>query len=198
VTIISAAILLFLVIDPIGNVPFFVAALRVVDPSRHVLVVIRELLIAFAVMVAFLFFGAPLLHLLGISEPALTIAGGIILFLIALRMVFPQHDRNGQEHLEGEPLIVPLAIPYVAGPSVLATELLLISREPNRWPAWLAALTIAWLATAIILTFAGKFSSRLGPRALVAMERLMGMLLVAIATEMFLSGIGKYIRGHTI
>ena len=117
-----------------------------------------------------------------------------MLFLIALRMVFPQPDR-GHEDIAGEPFIVPLAIPYVAGPSVLATELLLVSREPERQWSWLAALVIAWLATAAILTVAGRFSSRLSPRALIAMERLMGMVLVAIATEMFLAGASEYMRG---
>lgn len=187
----SAAILLLLVIDPLGNVPFFVSALRQVPPRRHTRVVARELLIAYAVMVVFLFMGAPLLRLLNISEPALTIAGGIVLFLIAIRMVFPSADRG--DEFEGEPFVVPLAIPYVAGPSVLATELLLMSRQPERWESWLVALTAAWLATAVLLTLAAKLSSRISPRALVAVERLMGMILVAIATEMFLSGVARYI-----
>jgi len=191
VTTISAAILLLLVIDPVGNVPFFVSALRQVPPGRHTRVVVRELLIAYGVMVAFLFCGAPLLRVLNISEPALTIAGGIVLFLIALRMVFPSADRA--DEIEGEPFVVPLAIPYVAGPSLLATELLLMSREPERWGSWLLALTAAWLATALVLTLAARFSSRISSRALIAAERLMGMILVAIATEMFLSGVAKYL-----
>ncbi|NNF16053.1 MAG: hypothetical protein HKN70_04855, partial [Gammaproteobacteria bacterium] len=136
-TLASAIVLLFLVIDPFGNVPFFVAALKDVDPSRRRFVIIRELLIAYVVMVAFLFVGEPLLKVLGISGPALTIAGGVILFLIALRMVFPMRGKSAQEDIEGEPFIVPLAIPYVAGPSVLAVELLLMSDEPARWPVWL-------------------------------------------------------------
>ena len=114
-TLASAIILLFLVIDPFGNVPFFVSALKDVDPARRRRVVIRELLIAYFVMVVFLFVGGPFLKVLGISGPALTIAGGVILFLIALRMVFPNRNRSAQEDLEGEPFIVPLAIPYVAG-----------------------------------------------------------------------------------
>src|SRR5262245_15344967 len=105
--------------DPLGNIPFFLAALKHVEPARQTRVIVRELLIAFGVMVAFLFAGHPLLSLLGISEPALTIAGGVILFLIALKMVFPTPDRPLQEEVQGEPFIVPLAIPYVAGPSVL-------------------------------------------------------------------------------
>ncbi|MDH3491003.1 MAG: NAAT family transporter [Gammaproteobacteria bacterium] len=191
-TLASATVLLFLVIDPFGNVPFFVSALKQVDPARRRRVVVRELLIAYAVMVVFLFFGQPLLKVLGISGPALTIAGGVILFLIALRMVFPMRGRSSQEDIEGEPFIVPLAIPYVAGPSVLAVELLLMSDEPTRWPVWLVAISIAWAVTAVIVLFGSQVAERLGSRGLIAVERLMGMILVAIAIQMFLTGADMY------
>lgn len=191
-TLASAIVLLFLVIDPFGNVPFFVAALNNVDPARRRRVIIRELLIAYAVMVVFLFFGQPLLHVLGISGPALTIAGGVILFLIALRMVFPIRGRSSQEDIEGEPFIVPLAIPYVAGPSVLAVEMLLMSDAPTQWPVWLLAITAAWAATSIIVLFGSQVAARLGSRGLIAIERLMGMILVAIAIQMFLTGADMY------
>lgn len=191
-TLASAIILLFLVIDPFGNVPFFVSALNGVEPARRRRVIIRELLIAYVVMVVFLFFGEPLLRVLGISGPALTIAGGVILFLIALRMVFPIRGRTAQEDIEGEPFIVPLAIPYVAGPSVLAVELLLMSDEPTRWLTWLLAITAAWAATAIIVLFGSQVADRLGARGLIAIERLMGMILVAIAIQMFLTGADMY------
>jgi len=191
-TLASAIVLLFLVIDPFGNVPFFVAALNEVDPARRRHVIVRELLIAYAVMVAFLFVGQPLLQILGISGPALTIAGGVILFLIAIRMVFPIRGRTSQEQIEGEPFIVPLAIPYVAGPSVLAVELLLMSDEPNRWPVWLIAITAAWAGTAVVVLFGNKVAERLGSRGLIAIERLMGMILVAIAIQMFLTGADTY------
>lgn len=191
-TLASATVLLFLVIDPFGNVPFFVSAMNQVEAARRRRVIIRELLIAYAVMVVFLFVGKPLLAVLGISGPALTIAGGVILFLIALRMVFPIRGRSSQEELDGEPFIVPLAIPYVAGPSVLAVELLLMSNEPARWPIWLTAVTVAWAATAIIVFFGSQVAERLGPRGLIAIERLMGMILVAIAIQMFLTGADLY------
>lgn len=189
----SAAILLFLVMDPLGNIPFFLAALRHVDPQRQFPVIVRELIVAFGVMVAFLFVGQPLLTVLHVSEPALTIAGGVILFLIALRMVFPPPGQPAHEAVEGEPFIVPLAIPYVAGPSVLATELLLMSREPGRWPCWLGALTLAWAASAAILLAGSKLRAYLGQRVMIAIERLMGMVLVAIAIQMYLSGVERYI-----
>ncbi len=191
-TLASAIILLFLVIDPFGNVPFFVSALNDVEPARRRRVVIRELLIAYVVMVAFLFVGEPFLKVLNISGPALTIAGGVILFLIALRMVFPNRNRSAQEDIAGEPFIVPLAIPYVAGPSVLAVELLMMSDEPGRWPVWLLAVTIAWAATAVVVFFGSQVAEKLGPRGLVAIERLMGMILVAIAIQMFLTGADTY------
>lgn len=193
-TVASAVVLFFLVMDPIGNVPFFLSALQGVAPERQGKVVARELVIAYVVMLGFLFTGQRLLAVLAISEPALTTAGGIILFLIALRMVFPSHDRSLQEDVAGEPFIVPLAIPYVAGPSVLATELLLMSREPSRWADWWLALTAAWVGTAAIVLAASRVRRWLGPRALLAVERLMGMILIAIAVQMLLTGIGKFLK----
>lgn len=184
----------FLVMDPLGNIPFFLAALKQVDVGRQSFVVKRELAAAFVVMVVFLFAGQSLLTLLHISEPALTIAGGVILFLIALRMVFPSAENSMQEDFHGEPFIVPLAIPYVAGPSLLAAELLLMSREPHRWPEWLIALTIAWSGAAIIILLANRLRNLLGQKGLIALERLTGMILVAIAIQMFLAGIETYIR----
>lgn len=191
-TLASAFVLLFLVIDPFGNVPFFVAALKDVDPDRRRRVIVRELLIAYGVMVLFLFAGRPFLEILGISGPALTIAGGVILFLIALRMIFPRRGQSAQEEIEGEPFIVPLAIPYVAGPSVLAVEMLLMSDDPGRWPIWLVAVTAAWAVTSVIVFFGSQVAERLGPRGLIAIERLMGMILVAIAIQMFLTGADSY------
>ncbi len=179
--------------DPLGNVPFFIASMRNVDPSRHIYVIVRELLIAYGVMVAFLFAGRPMLGVLMISEPALTISGGVILFLIAVRMVFPTTEHTMREGMDGEPFIVPLAIPYVAGPSVLATELLLTSREPDRMYEWWGALSVAWAGTALILLASSALRHYLGQRVLLAMERLMGMILVAIAVQMLLTGIEKFI-----
>lgn len=192
-TIESAAVLLFLVMDPLGNIPFFLAALKHVEPARQSRVIARELLIAYGVMVAFLFTGPFLLGALRISEPALTIAGGVILFLIAVKMVFPTPEHSLREEVQEEPFIVPLAIPYVAGPSVLAVELLLISREPQRWGEWLMAVSLAWLGTAAIVLLGSRLRSYLGQRGLTALERLMGMVLVAVAIQMFLTGIERYV-----
>lgn len=190
-TTFSAAILLFFVMDPIGNIPLFLAALKPVDPVRRFRVVGRELLIAYALLVAFLFVGRPLLSVLAISEPALTIAGGIVLFLIALRMVFPaEHGKLGED-IDGEPFVVPLAVPYIAGPSALATVLLMTSRDPARRTDWFFALSAAWLASAVILLLGARLSHFLGVKGITAIERLMGMVLVASAVQMFLDGVAK-------
>jgi len=188
-TVTSAALLLFMVMDPVGNVPLFLSALKSVEPARQSRVVIRELAIAYAILVGFLFGGQYLLNLLHVSESALTIAGGVVLFLIALRMVFPSAEKPLSETVDGEPFVVPLAIPYVAGPSTMATVLLLMSREPARWPDWLTALTAAWMAGAAILTLGSRLSRFLGRKGLIALERLMGMVLVTLAVQMFLDGL---------
>lgn len=185
----SAALLLFLVMDPLGNVPLFLSSLKAVAPARQNRIVARELLIAYGILVGFLFAGQYFLRLLHISEPALTIAGGIILFLIALRMVFPSADATLEESIDGEPFVVPLAIPYLAGPSTMATLALMMSREPLRWPEWLAALTVAWLGCAVILIAGSQLRRLLGQKGLIAMERLMGMVLVAVAVQMALEGV---------
>jgi len=191
-TIVSAALLLFLVIDPVGNIPFFLSALRSVDELRQKKVIIRELLIALVVLILFLFSGRYVLQLLRISEPALTIAGGVILFLIALRMIFPTAEEPRTEE-QGEPFVVPLAIPYVAGPSALATELVLMSREPIRWLAWLLALLLAWFSSSAIIFFGSELRHCLGPKVLIALERLMGLVLVAVSVQMLMTGITQFL-----
>lgn len=192
-SLLSAAVLLFFVMDPLGNVPLFLSALRPVEPARYRAVIVRELCIALAILVVFLFVGRYLLDMLHVSPAALTTGGGIVLLLIALRMIFPSHERSLREEVEGEPFVVPLAVPYTAGPSTLATELLLMSREPERWAVWLGAVGLAWLATAVILYFAGNLRKVLGERGLTAMERLMGMLLVLVAVQMLMTGIAEYL-----
>jgi len=166
-TLLSAAVLLFFVMDPLGNVPLFLSALRQVEPARYRIVIVRELLIALFILVVFLFVGRYLLDLLGVSPEALTAGGGLILLLIAIRMIFPTSERSLREDVVGEPLVVPLAVPYTAGPSMLATELLFMSREPQRWPIWLGAVILAWLASAFILYFAANLRRLLGERGLL-------------------------------
>jgi multiple antibiotic resistance protein len=193
-SLLSSAILLFFVMDPLGNVPLFLSALRHVDPARYRVVILRELLIALLILVVFLFIGRYLLKLLHVSPAALTAGGGVILLLIALRMIFPTSERSLREEVQGEPFVVPLAVPYTAGPGMLATELLFMSREPERWPVWLGAVVLAWLASAVILYFASNLRKLLGERGLTAVERLMGMLLVVVAAEMLMQGAAEYLQ----
>lgn len=189
----SAALLLFLVMDPLGNIPLFMTTLKKVDEKRQRFVVVRELLIALAVLIGFLFLGQYLLKVLHLSETALTTAGGIILMIIALKMIFPRRESSLQEDVDGEPFIVPLAIPYVVGPSAMSTALLLMSNDPGRWPEWLLAVFLAWLVSAVIIYFSGYFARFLGEKGLVAVERLMGMILITVAVQMLLNGIAEFI-----
>lgn len=194
-TLFSAAFLLFLVMDPFGNIPFFIAALKAVEEGRRRRVIVRELLIALLVMILFLFSGQYVLAALQISESALTAAGGTVLFLIAVKMIFPPSRDSGAEVISGEPLIVPLAIPYVAGPSALASLLLIMNREPSRWPEWLLALLAAWFISGLIILSSAFLSNLLGERLLIAIERLMGMLLVVISIQMLMTGIAHFVAG---
>ena len=191
-TVISAALLLLLVMDPFGNITFFMTTLKHVDPRRQRMIIIRELLIALAILVLFLFTGPTILSVLNISERALSIAGAIILFLISLRMIFPGTGVGFDDELQGEPFVVPLAIPFVAGPSAMASVLFIMSQEPARWPEWLFAVIVAWFITGSILYLSTSIHKFLGRRGLIAIERLMGMILTTIAVQMLLSGIADF------
>ena len=190
----SALVILLLVMDPVGNVALFVSLLRNVEQARRARVIVRECAIAFAVLLAFAFFGRALLDLLGISGPSLTIAGGVILFLIALRMIFRSAEGLFGELPGGEPFIVPLAIPAIAGPAAIATIILMVSRAPERLLEWCAALTVAMLVTLAFLLCAERIAKLAGERGLLAFERLMGLILTAIAVEMLLRGIEVFVR----
>ena len=191
--------MLFVVMDPLGNIPIFVSVLDQVRPERRYRVLARELLIALAILFAFLFGGQYLLAALHLSQYSVSVAGGIILFLIALKMIFPvprQMRDNDEPDDDEEPFLVPLAVPMVAGPSAMAILLLLATRHPDRLGLWSLALFLAWAATAVILAAAPLIKDLLGKRGLIAVERLMGMLLVAISVQMFLEGITEFLGDH--
>ncbi len=195
-TFVSAAVLLFLVMDPLGNVPLFLSALKQVPLERQRTVILREMMFALITLLLFLFLGGQMLRLLGLSEPALSAAGGIILMIIALRMVFPSREHSLAEPVAAEPFIVPLAIPYMAGPSAMATVLLLMSREPSRWLEWTGAVLLAWGLCLPVMLMAPRLRRALGDRGLMAVERLMGLILVTIAVEMLLGGIAQWWALH--
>ena len=182
-TFASATILLLLITDPFGNIPVFASALKHVPPERRARVILRENLIAFGLLLSFMFMGEGFLRLMGLRETSLQMAGGVVLFLIALRMIFPPPPRPEAEFV-GEPLIVPLAIPAIAGPSALATVILLVSRAPERRLEWIAALALTIAISSVVLLLAERIQRLLGERFVVAVERLMGLILVAVAVEM--------------
>ena len=192
-TVASAALLLFLILDPLGNIPVFLGLLKPLPEARRRVVLGRELLIALGVLMVFLWGGKYALELMHLRQESVSIAGGIVLFLIGLRMIFPRPEGLMGDIPGGEPFIVPMAIPLVAGPSGMAAVMLMGSNEPGRLPEWSLALLIAWVATAVILFSATYLYRWLGTRVLIAVERLMGMLLVAISVQMFLDGLGVYI-----
>ncbi|WP_304986016.1 MarC family protein [Coxiella-like endosymbiont] len=192
-TLYTIAITLILVMDPLGNIPVFLAILRNYDTRTQTRIILRESLIAFLILALFVFFGHYILHGLHITTPALSIAGGVILFIIALRMIFPPEQKAVKEDFE-EPLIVPLAVPLTAGPSAMAMVLLFVTRDPHHlWLVFLGVLIASAIFTVIML-FAPFLMKILGKRGLTAIERLMGMILTTIAVQMFLSGVAQYLH----
>ncbi len=192
---ISATILLLLIMDPLGNLPIFMSVLKHVEPRRRRIVILRELLIALAIMLLFLFTGEKILSFLNLRAETVSISGGIILFLIAIKMIFPgpTNDSSGLPAGE-EPFLVPLAIPLVAGPSLLATLMLMSHQYPGQPGMLVLALLLAWAITSTILLLSGLFLRLLGNKGVNALERLMGLILIMLATQMFLDGIRAYMK----
>ena len=190
-TFVSATILVVLITDPVGNIPVFANALKHVPQERRPRVILREISIAFFLLLTFMFVGEGFLRLMNLSELALQIGGGVILFLIALRMVFPP-PAQAETELLIEPLIVPLAVPSIAGPSALATVLLLVSQQPDKRMEWVAALCVTMLISATVLVSAERIERLIGRRVVTAIERLMGLVLVSVAIEMLLRGIRTF------
>lgn len=191
-TFVSATVLLLVIVDPFGNIPLFASALAKVAPQRRLRVVLREVAIAYGVLLLFMFGGNAFLRMLHLTDLSLQMAGGTVLFLIAIRMTFPSFG-SATGLGEGEPLIVPLAIPALAGPSALATVMLLVSQRPDRLMVWIASLTVTMAVCAIVFAFAAQIERVAGPRVIVALERLMGLVLVAVAVEMIMRALTAYL-----
>ena len=191
--IFTAGTTLFFVMDPLGNLPVFHAILQGYSPGQKARIIARELLFALVIMLAFLFAGARILAFLGLSQPSLSISGGILLFIIAIRMVFPVAVIQS-DTVDRDPFIVPLAVPLVAGPSTITVLLLLSSSQPGKMVEWTLALLFSWAAGLLILVTSPVLLRWMGKRGLRAMERLMGMLLVLIAVQMLLNGISAYLK----
>lgn len=192
---ISATILLLLIMDPLGNLPIFMSVLKHLEPKRRRVVLIREMLIALIIMLLFLFTGERILAFLNLRTETVSISGGVILFLIAIKMIFPSAESSSTGLSAGEePFLVPLAIPLVAGPSLLATLMLLSHQYPQQMTHLVGALLIAWGVTVGILLLSGLFLRLLGDKGVNALERLMGLILIMLATHMFLDGIRAYLK----
>jgi len=192
----SALILLLLVLDPIGSLPIFIPIMRGVPKERRLKVAIREVSIAFGVLFAFMFLGDGFLSVMHLSERSLEVAGGVILLIIAMRMIFGSSGESAYGLEPGkEPLIFPLAVPLLAGPSAMATVLLLASRQPDRMMEWVGALSAAMLISFLTLILADRIRKLLGDSVVSAIEKLMGLVLTAIAVEMVLAGLKRYFVG---
>ncbi|MFO1226023.1 MarC family protein [Roseateles sp.] len=192
----SALILLLLVLDPFGSLPIFIPLMRAVPAERRTRVALREVGIAFGVLLAFMFLGEGFLRVMHLSERSLEVAGGVILMIIAMRMIFGGGSDAAYGLEEGrEPVIFPLAVPLLAGPSAMATVLLLASRQPDRIGEWIGALSVAMLVSGAVLLLADRIRNLLGDSVVTALEKLMGLVLTAIAVEMVLAGLKRYFVG---
>ena len=188
----SALILLLLVLDPLGGLPISIPIMNSVPKERRRRVALREVTIAFAVLLGFMFAGEAFLRVMHLSERSLEVAGGVILLIIAIRMIFSSGSATYGLPQGREPLIFPLAVPLLAGPSAMATVLLLASRQPGRVIEWVAALAVAMLISGSVLLLAGRIRRLLGDSVISATEKLMGLVLTAIAVEMILAGLKRY------
>lgn len=188
----SAFILLLLVLDPFGSLPVFITVLGNVPPDKRTRVALRETAIALAILLAFMFTGHGFLQLMHLSERSLEVAGGVILLIIAIRMIFMLGGTLPEPEQPREPLIFPLAVPLLAGPSAMATVLLLASRQPELMVTWVSALILAMAVSGAVLLAANRLREWLGASMIAAIEKLMGLVLAAIAVEMILAGIKRY------
>ena len=187
--VVSTALTLLIVMDPLGNIPNFMAALKNVPEARRRGIILRECLFALGILLAVFAGGRAFMAIFGLSAEALRISGGIMLFLIALRMIFPPAGAERPDHHEEEPFIVPLATPLIAGPSLIAT-IMILTGHPDAWRLGVfSAIVAAWLLSTVILLSAPFFARILRRRGLMAVERLMGMLLIVVAVQMFLDGL---------
>lgn len=191
--VLSLAITLFFVLDPFGNLPIVLSLLSRVEEKRRWKVVLRESLIALLLLVVFYAVGPQFISLLGVDSSDLTICGGVVLGIIALRLVFPDERASSGKEEEAEPFIVPLAIPLMAGPSALATVMIMAAQSAANPLAGLGMMTLAWFVTAVLLLLGVALGSFIPARLLVAFERLSGLLLAVISVHMVMTGVKAYL-----
>lgn len=194
-TLFSIALVLFLIMDPVGNIASYLSLVNELPTKRKMWVVVREMLIALAFMILFNYIGEFIFSLLELSETTVRLSSGVILFLVAVKILFPAQDSPRANLPHGEPFIIPLAVPLIAGPSLLATIMLYAHLEPSQ-PLMLAAIFFAWIAAVGVLLLAEPLQRILGKNGLVACERLLGMVLVMLAVQRFLEGIILFHNGN--
>ncbi|MFA7431565.1 MAG: MarC family protein [Rhodospirillaceae bacterium] len=192
-TIAAAAITLFLLLDALGNAPIFLTILGTLPVARRRTALLRELGFAFAILVVFLLFGQVILGALGISSPALSVAGGVVLFVVALKMLFPNVQAPLVSTEGGDAWFVPMAVPLIAGPSSMAWVMLLATQHPDRMVDWFLAVVIAVGASGVVLLIANRLRDHVSDQVLRVVERLVGMILVVIAVQMLMDGIGEFL-----
>lgn len=192
-TLFSIALVLFLIMDPLGNISSYLSLVEGIDPKRQRVILIREMLIALLAMVIFNYLGEFIFDLLQISEPTVRLSSGVILFLIALKILFPSQSGFRDNLPKEEPFIIPLAIPLIAGPSLLATIMLYAHMEQSQ-PVMLMAILFAWLAALVVLMSSRFLYNILRYNGLIACEKLMGMVLVLIAIQRFLDGVEQFVN----
>ncbi len=193
-SIISTAIVLTFILDPFGNVPLLLTILKDVDAKKHRRIIIREMIIGLVILILFLFAGRNFLNLFHLETTSVTIAGGLIFLIIALKLIFPPSEGSNIFASTGEPFIVPIAMPMVAGPSALATIIVMSNKNSENLTGLFLALIIAWAISSIILLLSPLFYRLLRTKGLIALERLMGMLLLIMAVQMLMDGLSEYMR----
>ncbi len=196
----STTFLLFFVMDPIGNIPIFAIVLENKTLKQKNWIVVREVIFSLIVLILFLFIGNSILNYLNISQSSLKISGSIILFIISIRMIFPMATHSQTQHYifgelpEGEPFLFPLAIPSLAGPSAITTVILISNQNPNMIDIWMISIFVSCILALLILLSSNYILRFIGKKGIYALEKLMGMALIAISVEMFLKGIKEFLN----
>lgn len=188
----TVIVILFLIMDPIGNISSFLHMVQELPPRRVRWVVFREMLIALIFMLVFNFLGEYIFVVLQLDKPTVEVASAIVLFLTAIKILFPASNSLRANLPVGEPFIIPLAVPLIAGPSLLATIMLLAHLETSQ-SGMLLAIIIAWVLAMLVLLSARQLQRYLGSNGLMAGERLTGMLLVMLAIQRGMEGLSAFI-----
>lgn len=178
---------LFFIFNATGQIPLFLALLAKFSQKKQYQIIIREFLIALCILLLFIFCGDEILSAIGITREVISIAGGLILFLISLGMIFPKESEHNSQ-LAQEPMVVPLAIPLISGPGIMTT-VMMYSHDTGKPFLVAAAAIAAWVPSLLIILAGSLIKKILGAKGLVALERLGGMILCLIGIQLFIDGV---------